>query len=218
MVQPITAWLSANGLNKRMTVSGCSAIRTARIVGPEPRETLGFACGAELIAFLDADDHYLKDRFALPVAVLLGNPDADGVYEASQDFYDTDEILKKHEQAGTRKVGLNTLRVAVPPEDLFRRMHLNSIGHFWICSMTLRTEVFSRVGPFDEFLRTAQDKVLIRKLAALCRLLPGRLDQPVAMRKVHRRNRVTGVTRSPKESIEFGGKIGRSCWIGEKRG
>lgn len=162
----------------------------------------------ELIAFLDADDYYLPERFSVPVRLLQQNPTADGIYEASQDFYDTDEILQMHERSGTRKLRLNTLRVSVPPEDLFRRMHLESIGHFWICSMTLRANVFERVGLFDEGLQVAQDKVLIRKMAALCSLYPGRLDQPVAMRRVHHRNRVTGVSRSAEEWI----RVRRRDW------
>jgi glycosyltransferase involved in cell wall biosynthesis len=162
----------------------------------------------ELIAFLDADDYYLAERFSFPIRMLEQNSSADGIYEASQDFYDTEEILQRHEKAGTRKVRLNTLRSPVPPEDLFRRMHLESIGHFWICSMTLRARVFERVGMFDESLPVAQDKVLIRKMAALCNLYAGRLDQPVVMRRVHHRNRVTGVRRSTKEWI----RVRRQDW------
>lgn len=156
----------------------------------------------ELIAFLDADDYYLPERFTQPVQLLQQNPEADGVYEATQDFYDSDAVLRKHEQAGTRKTRLNTVRERVGPQDLFRFMHLESFGHFWICSMTLRASVFQKVGLFDEHLRVAQDKVLIRKLAACCRLYPGRLERPVAMRRVHHHNRVTGVSRSPNEWME----------------
>jgi glycosyltransferase involved in cell wall biosynthesis len=153
----------------------------------------------ELIAFLDADDYYLPERFTGPVQFLEKFPEADGVYEATQDFYDSDEILQKHEKAGTRKMRLNTMREKVQPKNLFRSMHLEPLGHFWICSMTLRARVFTQTGLFDEHLRVAQDKVMIRKMAALCRLHAGRLDTPVAMRRVHARNRVTGVERSPDE-------------------
>lgn len=149
----------------------------------------------EFIAFLDADDYYLPNRFGPALKLLEEVPEADGVYEATQDFYDNPEILQKHEKAGTRKLRLNTLRQKVKPQDLFRMIHLEQVGHFWICSMTVRARVFEQTGLFDEHLREAQDKVLIRKMAAVCQLYPGRLDSPVAMRRVHARNRVTGVAR-----------------------
>ena len=54
-----------------------------------------------------------------------------------------------------------------------------------------------RLGGFDETLKLHQDTVLIFKLMAASYLVPGSLDEPVAMRRIHADNRF-----SARRSIE----------------
>ncbi|NEW78266.1 MAG: glycosyltransferase family 2 protein [Gelidibacter sp.] len=135
------------------------------------------------IAFLDADDFYLKNRFTNDVKIFKENKDADGVYNAVDfHFYRESTPLEK------QKLTLNTLTQVINPEKLFEALISGKYGHFQIDGLTVKKEVFGEVGYFNESLIVAEDTELIFKMALKCILMPGILNNPVAKRGIHNDN------------------------------
>ena len=78
------------------------------------------------------------------------------------------------------------------PGDLFKAFVIGGAGgHFSFNGFTARKEVFSEVAFFDEKLEMYEDTMLMFQLSAKCRLFPGNINNPVAMRRVHSSNRIT---------------------------
>lgn len=153
------------------------------------------------IAFLDADDFYLPDRFTAAQEILTSNPDIDGVYEAIGTHYDNDSLRDRwraSEQYRGLKGDLTTMTTVVEPEDLFGALVGGSVGNFSGDGLVVRRTLFEKTGLFDEQLRLHQDTAMWIKMAAVGRLAPGRLDNPVAMRRVHANNRIL----SPRSASE----------------
>lgn len=141
---------------------------------------------AKYIAFLDADDYYLENRFERALEIMEGDQTVDGVYEAiGSEFYD-----KEGENRYQGKPILTTLKKVIPSEELFESMGpIGNLGHFSCNGLTVRAEVFDRVGNFSTFLKLSQDTHLFMKMAMLIKLVPGNISFPVAIRGVHEGNR-----------------------------
>src|SRR5690606_38615742 len=71
----------------------------------------------DFIAFLDADDYYLPDRFRAEREIFAKNPDADGVYGGANFHYYSREGKKLYDNRGF--VGLIALQSPVDYKDLF---------------------------------------------------------------------------------------------------
>jgi len=141
------------------------------------------------IAFLDADDYYLEGRFAQTVQVLRSHPCADGVYEAIGAAFEDADV--KDEWAKLPLEEVTTVRRRVPPEDLFAELLSGGSGYFHFDGLVVRKQVFESVGYFNENLKMMEDTDMMYRLAAKCRLYPGSIDNPVAIRRVHQGNRIT---------------------------
>lgn len=150
---------------------------------------------SELIAFLDADDFYLPNRFNAERTVFRENPDADGVYGAiAPHFYDSEGKARFEE---TFQHALTTVRYRVPPERLFAGLvgSDGEFGHFHLDTLTLKRSALHRVVPWMRpELKLHQDTDFLRRLAWHVRLYPGLIEEAVAMRGVHAENRVTAIT------------------------
>jgi len=78
----------------------------------------------------------------------------------------------------------------VPPDELFENQSpVGALGYCTTGGWVVKRSIFSRTGLFDAHLRLHQDTVMFIKFAAMGKMLPGRLDEPVAMRRVHATNR-----------------------------
>jgi hypothetical protein len=55
----------------------------------------------------------------------------------------------------------------------------------------VKRSVFEKTGYFDENLPLHQDDAFKIKAAAVSRMAPGKLEEPVAMRRVHEHNRIS---------------------------
>ena len=145
-------------------------------------------CRSEYLAFLDADDYYLPGRFAADRRVLAENPTLDGVYDAVGVSFESPGVEEWWQARQRRPV--TTLSRAVAPEELFENLMHAQNGVFHTNGILVRRELFDRTGLFDESLRMAQDFAMWLKMAAVARLGAGRLDRPVAMRRLHGDNRM----------------------------
>ncbi|SCX92230.1 Glycosyl transferase family 2 [Nonlabens sp. Hel1_33_55] len=138
---------------------------------------------SEFIAFLDADDYYLENRFLRDSEILKGNIDCDGVYNAiGVEFY-------REERPGERdKLELISLNKTVEPDALFESLISGNDGYFSLDALTVRKSLIQAVGGFNEKLEVSEDTELIWKLSLKGDLLPGILRDPVAVRGVHDNN------------------------------
>jgi len=145
----------------------------------------------EIVSFLDADDIYLPCRFNKSVSILVNNQDVDGVYE---------KTAIKVEIGGEAVTGW-------APKGIMELQTKNSKnlldavikGCWHTNAITLRKSVFTKISFFNTKLRMGQDIELWMKLAMLCNLSEGNSNEPVALYRRHKGNRV-----SPENSTQSG--------------
>jgi glycosyltransferase involved in cell wall biosynthesis len=159
-----------------------------RNLGPGASRNVGvYNSKADVIAFLDADDICLPGRFHLPVKTLTENPQIDGVYEAIGTVFEDEAARAKWDAVGFGE--MTTVRKVLQPEELFYYLVMWEAGHFSLDGLTMRKNAFEKVGGVNESLRSGgEDTDFCIRLSAVCKLAPGRLTEPVAMRRVHSGN------------------------------
>lgn len=164
-----------NGVNKGAAASRNLGIRKAKY---------------KYVAFLDADDYYLPNRFKETEKIFLQEPEADGVYEAIGSYFEDKQSKQLFESVGLRK--LTTVKNKIPPNRLFESfMRGGAGGYYSIIGFTAKRKVFSNVAFFDENLEMYEDTMLMFQLSAKCKLYPGIITSAVAIRRVHSSNRIT---------------------------
>jgi glycosyltransferase involved in cell wall biosynthesis len=163
------------GVNKGAAASRNLGIRNAR---------------CEYVAFLDADDYYLPGRFKKTMEVFKSEHNVDGVYEAIGSKFENDNSKELFQSVGLRET--TTINKGILPEDLFKSFMVGGTGGFFsIIGFTAKREVFDKVAYLDERLDMYEDTMVMFQLSSKCRLFPGNLDTPVAIRRVHKANRIT---------------------------
>ena len=157
-------------------------------MGAGPSRTLGVEKASfPFVAFLDADDYYLPNRFARTQAVFEQKPDAEGVYECAGIEYETEELAQKWQQ--TNKT-VTRVEKQVSPQELFTLLMRETHGDIHLDALTVKKSVFDKTGGFGT-ARIGQDRYTVLKIAHAARLYPGSLEQPIAMRRIHPENRIT---------------------------
>ncbi|MBB4806615.1 glycosyltransferase involved in cell wall biosynthesis [Chryseobacterium defluvii] len=148
----------------------------------------------DFIAFLDADDYYLPNRFDAE-RELFKTPDVEGVYGALGVHYYSEKA--KEQYYSLFQDHLTTVYKNHPPEDVFPgQIHMKgSFGLFSIDALTIRREsMIKKLNPFFKtHLRLHQDTEFLFRLSYYLKLYPGIVDKAVAMRGVHEDNRITQV-------------------------
>jgi glycosyltransferase involved in cell wall biosynthesis len=121
------------------------------------------------IAFLDADDYYLPNRFKATSESFAFDESIDGVYE----------MIGIHSETG--EATHYSVIEPVNPDILFES--LQPLGHkvwFHIDGLTVKKSVFTKSGYFDESLKTSEDTLHWFKMASICKLVPGEVKKIVA--------------------------------------
>jgi glycosyltransferase involved in cell wall biosynthesis len=150
----------------------------------------------EYIAFLDADDYYLPNRFAKDKLVFETHDNCDGVYSAVGTHFYSQESKKEFFDKGFGYQEILTVTGEVTPNALFSVLfnrHKNIKGEFHTNGITLKKSVFEKVSYFNTALKLRQDIHLWRRLAGFCDLYPGEIVTPAAMRGIHASNRMTKI-------------------------
>lgn len=148
----------------------------------------------DFIAFLDADDYYLPNRFKAE-RELFRNPAVEGVYGALGIHYYTEKAREQNFAVfGDR---LTTVYKKHEPKDVFSgQLGMNgSFGLFSIDALTIRkSSLDAKLSPLMKtHLRLHQDTEFLFRLSYFLDLYPGILDEAVAIRGVHESNRITKV-------------------------
>ncbi len=135
------------------------------------------------IAFLDADDYYLENRFVNDIKVFQENKDCDGIYNAvGFDFYRPITVVEQSQ------FKLNTMTKGIESDFLFDALISGKYGFFQIDGLTVKKTVFDVSGLFNEDLMVSEDSDLFWKMALKTKLVGGILEKPVAKRGVHDAN------------------------------
>ncbi|GAL81806.1 beta-1,3-glucosyltransferase [Algibacter lectus] len=131
------------------------------------------------IAFLDADDFYLENRFSLDKTILKDQA-IDGVYNAVGFHFYRD--IKPNEQ---KHFKLNTITKTLKPEDLFDGIVKSKYGFLHLNGITIKRKAFSTIGLMNPELIVTQDTDIIFKMALQCCMLPSNITNPIALRGIH---------------------------------
>lgn len=160
----------------------------------------------EFVAFLDADDFYLPNRFLKDKIILEKNKDADGVWNAIGTHFYSEEAKNKYLQ---NKSEISTYtRPDINADNYFETIILQK-GFSSLDGITIRKSSISKVGYMDESLRQSQDMDYILRLALHCKILPSSTVEPVTLRGVHENNRIHNIS----EAKRFGGLLYLK-WLG----
>jgi len=144
--------------------------------GPSASRNLGIEKAEfPFIAFLDADDYFLPNRFE-SFKLFLDSVDFDGIYQPVQYFNGSSKIY------GIRK--------EIPPRKLFYYLIRGTYGHFHTNGLIVKRDLLVKAGLFNETLKLHQDSELWLKLAFYGRLVSGNISLPVSMVRVHEGNRI----------------------------
>jgi len=135
------------------------------------------------IAFLDADDFYLENRFEADKQLFESDTTIEGVYNAiGVHFYRAFSTDEHHELA------LTTVTAPIPPKELFGYLLNGKKGYFSIDGLTIKREILTKIGLFQEHLVVAEDTDWLLKMTLTSKLVAGNITEPVAMRGVHDTN------------------------------
>ena len=148
----------------------------------------------DFIAFLDADDYYLPNRFDAEKELFI-NPEVEGVYGAIGVHYYSDKAKEQYFPIFEER--LTTVYKKHSPKDVFRGQLgiLGSFGLFSINALTIRKSALDKKLSLmmKTHLRLHQDTEFLFRLSYYLDLYPGILDKAVANRGVHESNRITQV-------------------------
>lgn len=147
----------------------------------------------DFIAFLDADDYYLPNRFDAEKE-LFKNEAVEGVYGAIGVHYYSEKAKEQYYRVfGDR---LTTVYKKHDPKDVFPgQLNMRgTFGLFSIDALTIRKSALKKMEFFFKtHLKLHQDTEFLFRLSYYLNLYPGILDKAVAIRGVHENNRITKV-------------------------
>lgn len=147
----------------------------------------------DFIAFLDADDFYLPNRFDAEKE-LFQNPEVEGVYGAIGVHYWSEKAKEQYFPVYGDK--LTTVYKNHPAKDVFPGLigMRGSFGLFSIDALTIRKSALEKMDALMKTdLKLHQDTDFLMRLAFYNNLYPGILDEAVAVRGVHESNRISQV-------------------------
>ncbi|MGM0944159.1 MAG: glycosyltransferase family 2 protein [Bacteroidota bacterium] len=141
------------------------------------------------VAFLDADDYFLPNRFKSFRDFCEKSIDFDGIYEPVQYFNGSQKIY-----------GINK---NISPERLLHYLIRGTYGHFHTNGLLVKKNLLIKSGLFNESLLLHQDSELWLKLAFYGRLVSGNINTPVAMVRIHDGNRIWKGTSNSSRFLQW---------------
>ncbi|MEC5157624.1 glycosyltransferase family 2 protein [Chryseobacterium sp. MP_3.2] len=158
----------------------------------------------EFMAFLDADDYYLPNRFSAEHEIFKDEK-IEGVFGAiGVEFLS--EIGQKEYAEKFNNATLTTVKKACEGQEVFRGLLGldSSIGTFFhLNGLTIRTRSIHKNNlRFADQLRVHQDSDFILKLAHCSYLKSGEISHAIAIRGIHDDNRITKIRIYSQKYVE----------------
>ncbi|MCR9014848.1 glycosyltransferase family 2 protein [Aquiflexum gelatinilyticum] len=147
----------------------------------------------DYVAFLDADDWYLPQRFEIEKQVFESNPDVDGVYGGTGFFFENTGTLDP--------LQLTTVNKITAPEDLIFTLLDGKGDRFTTDAITFKRSFFIGLGGFDQMLKLAEDTDLWMRASVKGKLFPGQIDSPIAIRRVHDNNSFKKINQETTKAL-----------------
>ncbi len=141
------------------------------------------------IAFLDADDFYLENRFRQTREIFEQFPSADGVYEAAERIFENEDVKATYFDLYKDRP-MVSVNKSVSPSHLFQSLVLGNEGWFHLNGLVIKRKILEKTSTFDIRLRQTQDTDFILRLALYGRLYGGDPKIPVAKIRIHDNNRI----------------------------
>jgi len=152
----------------------------------------------EYIAFLDADDFYLANRFEEDVKVFKQNAEIDGVYNAIGNYFyskKAKEQFKAIFKVNNPDKFLTTVRrTANPtPENCFYGLlaMIPKYGYFSLDGLTVKRKSLNKMNQLLRISSMHEDTDFCIRMAYYLKLFPAQIDVATALRGVHEENRIT---------------------------
>lgn len=141
--------------------------------GPAATRNLGIKMSTNnYIAFLDADDYFLPERFRIATSILESDHILDGVYESIES--DPADNMK------TKRI--EVVKKGIKPEDLFVEMTpIGSAGIFSGNGLIVKKSLVEKAGYYNESMNFGEDVLLYLKCAFFGKLVQGRTDRPIGI-------------------------------------
>ncbi len=152
----------------------------------------------EYIAFLDADDKYLPNRFKKEKEKFRKYNKIDAVYSKAVLKNEKNEILREY---GFEDDIRTRIGVEAKPKKFYRESLKIKKSLFHTNSITFKKSFLLKNKLFDERLRLHQDSELWKRLLRVGYFFSGELRDPVAEVKAHENNRIT--TRSTSSALKM---------------
>ena len=188
--------------NISSTYDNVLLIRNRKNLGAGESRNVGIrAAKSEFIAFVDADDFYLPNRFREAKRVFENNAQCDGVYEPISMYIQDQKGWDKWVESGKKQQKLHFLKKAVSPEKLGEALLYGTDGGFSIDGLVIKKKAIERVAFFPKKIVLHEDTCFLIKHGFKSTLLPGRTNEPVASWRVHQGNRISVKIDETKKSL-----------------
>jgi len=142
------------------------------------------------VAFLDADDWYLPQRFKKDKSAFNNSPDVDAVYS----FRVLEENLEKPEKNRNTKPDIREQIGEANIVEFYRYAVENRYPNFHTNSITFKKDFLLQDQLFDERLRLHEDSELWKRLIRRGKFMPGQIKYPVTVIRRHDKNTITSRT------------------------
>lgn len=168
----------------------------------------------EYIAFLDADDYFLPNRFDAEREI-FEDPKIDGVFGATGTEFLTEEGKKQY-MAKFNDDGLCTVQFHAEGRDIFHHLiaEHNTFGaSFSMIALTMKKSAIENPKiRMTENIKIGMDKEFIIKLAYHKHLKTGYIDTPVSVRTAHGDNTITKIKSHSKSFFAHDAALYKSLY------
>jgi glycosyltransferase involved in cell wall biosynthesis len=146
----------------------------------------------DYIAFLDADDYYLPERFRSDVSLFLNNPDIDAVVNAVQIKLQKGErqfILNSYYRHN-ELLGFSRSFSPIEINDYISGFNLHLNG------LTIRKSIFQKTGGFDGYLKQAEDRDFYLRLFSEAKVISADIKIAKAIYFIHTENSIQKINEA----------------------